>query len=176
MKTISHELLEATWEETNELDATEGKNLNARLGTQQQPLLAYLLVTEDRIGHPDLVQGGLMMPGIVLWLATERVLGHELPPIAPETLEQADGRNFRTLEDLDEGPEMTMEDRVSRLLEAYDQTPALFWTLQYLVDVCEEEPGSFSEACSEAWLSLKTVLDAIVATADGTATAGSASQ
>lgn len=169
MKTISHELIETVWDETNELSPEAVRNLSSRLGAQQQALLVYLLATEERIGHPALVHGGLMTPAIVLCLAAERVLGQALPPIAPETLEAADERNAEVLAALDEGPEIGFGEAVSRMLEAYDQLPALFWTMHYLMAVCDEDPDNFGEDCCEAWLGLKTVIDALVATADGNA-------
>ena len=166
MKTITTELLDEIWDEINEATEPDSQKLARRMSNSQGYLMAYLVAAEERCGHPNLTEGGLLMVGIALWLGVERLIGRELPQLQAAALEAAEEENARILGELEEGPEFAFEGGIAELVEDYDQTPALEWVVRYVVEVAEVEPDELDEGLGEAILCLKGVIDAIAEAAN----------
>ncbi|MCA9247520.1 MAG: hypothetical protein KDA42_10405 [Planctomycetales bacterium] len=163
---ISSELVTETWQRVASTEDDEAQMLIEQMTDEQPLLLAYLMAMGEQEPFDDHEGQMLFYLGLVVWqIMRECPTG--LAEVTPEILELSEQENEKLLERLAGEDEESWERAFASLLAEYPEPEVLRYIVHALVDEEDYEEGDdppMREECrSAAFLDLKTVLDALIA-------------
>lgn len=166
---ISEETVSQTWERMAQISPQEGRRYMHQMAQEQPAVLAYLMTLSGDPFNPD-EMGGIFFIALTVWQMMQQSV-HGLQSVSLETIEQAHEANFAFLERLFTTGDRGFEAATARMLAEYPEPEVL----RYIVEAVEEDNGEEvfrDEYRGLAFVYLKTVLDAFIASPAQAASAG----
>lgn len=152
-------MVHEVWDRFTQASPEEAQALAQRMQSEQPYLMAYLLVADEEF-MDEQDRGVLLMLGAWIWQVMSQG-DKPLRMVRHDDLDRAEQANMRTLEELDQGPELAVKDAIHQLVTGYNQMPLLGAVLEALMAGHEEEPESAPDSLGLALLHLKTVIDCL---------------
>ncbi|MBC7226836.1 MAG: hypothetical protein H5T61_06330 [Thermoflexales bacterium] len=170
---ISEEVVTQTWQRIARSSPQDVQRYMTQMSQEQPAILTYLLtLSDDPFNRNEM--GYILFIATVVW-QTMKQSPQGLRPVPIEAVAQADEANFAFLERFLSAGEMEFDAAVVKMLEEYPEPEVLRYIIEALMEEDEEEPFR-DEYRGLAFVCLKTVLDALIAspapTAPGEARSG----
>ncbi|MCX7855650.1 MAG: hypothetical protein N2556_06710 [Anaerolineae bacterium] len=163
---ISEEIVTQTWQRIAQISPQEVQRYMNQMSREQPAILAYLLTLDsDPFNRNEM--GYIFFIAMVVWQAMKQS-PQGLRSVPIEEVERANEANFAFLERFLSAGEMDFEAAVAKMLEEYPEPEVLRYIVEALMEEDEEEPFR-DEYRGLAFICLKTVLDAFIASPAPTA-------
>ncbi len=158
---ISEEIVTQTWQRIAQISPQEVQRYMNQMSREQPAILAYLLTLDGDPFNQNEV-GYMLFIAMVVWqVMKQSPQGLRSVPI--EEVERADEANFAFLERFLSASEMDFEAAVAKMLEEYPEPEVLRYIVEALMEEEEDEEEFRDEYRGLAFVCLKTVLDAFIA-------------
>jgi hypothetical protein len=162
---ISYETVTQTWERMSETPLDQVESLVRSMEAEQPVILAYLLAQDEEVFDQD-ERETLLYIGMVLWQIMRQ--GSRRPKrVTEKKLFEAEENNYTFLDQLAGDTDADFLSATLAMLETYPEPEVFRYLIEALmeeeIDPDEEGPIMRDENRGLAFLTLKTALDALIA-------------
>jgi len=157
MNKIPAETVERTWKEMSTMSPLNYPKLIDKFSKEQPIVLTYLIAVGDEQFNEDERQL-LLYLGVVVWMIMSR--GNKaLPRVTEKMIDEAEKKNIKMLEYLEDETVTGFYDTTATILEGYNQPELLRYVVAALMEEHEEEVDIREENIGIMMIYLKTVID-----------------
>jgi hypothetical protein len=159
---VSAEIVEQTWQRVAQTPPSDASVLVNQMGKEQPYLMTYLLATADAGFEPH--EGEILFyVGMVTWQMMTQSSG-QLQQVGGKALDEAEAANFEFLEQFAKEESGGLEIATRVILETYPEPEVFRYVVEAIMEEEEtDEPPMSDESRGLAFVYLKTVLDAMIA-------------
>jgi len=158
---VSAEIVEQTWQRIAQTSPSNASILANQMGKEQPYIMAYLLATADAEFEPH-ERETLFYVGMVTWQIMAQSSG-QLQQVGGEILDKAEAANFEFLEQFAKEENGDFEVATRAILETYPEPEVFRYVVEAIMEEEPDAPPMSDESRGLAFVYLKTVLDAMIA-------------
>jgi hypothetical protein len=160
MRAATKEEIVEVWDHLDGLDQEQSEAVAQQFMSEQPGIGVYLLAQSEAMGgEPG--ESATFELALAVWQALTNIAGAPLKEVSPEAIEAAEEKNIEMLQRLDEGSEMDWQESVRGLVENYNQSELLGFTLEVLMSDHAENPDLAPDSVGMELLSMKTLIDCL---------------